>query len=99
MILSSWLLAVWIRDEAQLGEIYAEFLRVLKTRGEVRMYPQPDWRPESFTDPKLIDVARRIAVAQRFVISPRWLTLPPAYILTFRKKSPLNIRRSSPLHG
>jgi len=86
LILSSFLLYAWIRDEGALANIYREFHRVLTEGGEVRIYPAPDLKVDSIRNRELRQVMGQFEVRKRF--SARWLNLamyPPAYVIKMKK--------------
>lgn len=84
-ILSSWLLTVWVRDEALLAEIFTEFWRVLKPGGSVQIYPQRYWRPERLENADLKNILQRFVVEQKFIAGFRIMNSPPAYTTTLTK--------------
>ena len=66
-ILSSFLLFVWIEDEAVLADILGEFHRVLKPGGVLKLYPLYDWRFMRFKNTRLKNVLNSFRVEQTFV--------------------------------
>ena len=85
LMLSSWLLTVWLQDEALLARILAEAYRVLKPGGELRCYPQPHW-PSYFHSEVFWQAAHRFEIRQDFKVGVLPLSSPPAYMTTLRKK-------------
>ncbi|MCB1152844.1 class I SAM-dependent methyltransferase, partial [bacterium] len=84
VILSSWLLFIWIEDEAALAEIFAEFHRVLKPGGVLRQYPMTKWRPERIADADWREVSSRFEIAQRYLRpGMHWWNVPPSFTGTF----------------
>ena len=87
VILSSWLLFVWIHDPAVLAPIFAEFLRVLKPGGSLRIYPHSKCDESQILYTKLADVLQKFDVCQRFLGSLLPTTqVVPAYVTTFTKR-------------
>ncbi|MFK8049849.1 MAG: class I SAM-dependent methyltransferase [Halioglobus sp.] len=81
-ILCSYLLFVWIEDEALLIDILSEFLRVLKPGGKVKLYPLPEWRFMRLRSPELRRIVSHFKIEQSFVhghgdfrVTPSMLTL------------------------
>lgn len=81
-VLCSYLLFVWIEDEAMLAEILGEFLRVLKPSGMLKLYPLNEWRFMQFKRPQLKQVLAKFKVEQHFVhggldvrVTPSLLTI------------------------
>ncbi len=85
LILSSWLLTVWIRDEELLADIYREFDRVLKPGGSIRVHPQPAWNPASIGNDGLRQRLENYDVSERFLFAPDLASLPPAYVRVMTK--------------
>lgn len=85
MILSSWLLSVWISDEAILAKIFDEFFRLLKPGGQVRLYPQPLWCPERLQSDTLRQALGRFQIGQLFRISRVAVQWTPAYTRVLQK--------------
>ena len=76
-ILCSYLLFVWIEDEAELGDILTEFLRVLRPGGVAKLYPLNQWRYLRFRDRRLQQLLERFSIRQTFVHSPHdWRVMP-----------------------
>lgn len=83
LILSSFLLSVWISDARVLNDIYAEFHRVLKPGGQVKVYPQALWSPRRARD---IPALAGFDVRQEFKFDYYVMSYPPAYVTTLTKK-------------
>lgn len=66
-ILCSYLLFVWIEDQAQLASVFDEFHRVLIKGGSVQLYPMPAWREDGITHPALKRAIGRFNLSQRLV--------------------------------
>lgn len=64
IILSSFLMFVWLNDAAILTSIMHEFERVLKPGGEMRFFPQPHW--DKLADETFGQVVSRYTVRQKF---------------------------------
>jgi SAM-dependent methyltransferase len=86
LILSSYLLFAWIRDEALLDSIFREFDRVLTPGGETRIFPAPHYAPGKIVHPGLQQRMRGFDVQQTFFsgLLPR-TRFPPAYMRSLRK--------------
>jgi ubiquinone/menaquinone biosynthesis C-methylase UbiE len=84
-ILTSFLLFVWIKDEAALSKILREFLRVLKPGGVAKLYPLPDWRLMQFENMELIDVLKRFTIKQSFVHGGLDFRVTPAMLTVMGK--------------
>ena len=70
-----------------LEKIYREFHRVLKSGGEVRIYPTPDLDLKRVHRAGLRKIMREFEIGK--VFTARWLNpgkYPPAYMMTMTKK-------------
>ncbi|MEP4484097.1 MAG: class I SAM-dependent methyltransferase [Halioglobus sp.] len=67
-ILCSYLLFVWIEDEATLADIFEEFRRVLKPGGVAKIYPLYEWQNNQFTHKRLIRALQSFDIEQRFIL-------------------------------
>jgi SAM-dependent methyltransferase len=65
-ILCSYLMFVWIEDEALLAEIFEEFLRVLAPGGQIKLYPLYEWRLMRFKNARLLEVLAGLNIQQTF---------------------------------
>ncbi len=81
-LLCSYLLFVWIEDQNTLADILAEFLRVLKPGGKLKLYPLYEWRFTRLRNPRLNETLEKFDIEQRFVhggldfrITPSLLTI------------------------
>lgn len=84
LMLSSFLLFVWLVDDAPLTDIFEEALRVLRPGGTLQIYPTPRWT-EGRIGPRLWElVSRRMTVRQVFFGSPDIANLPPGFTTSFR---------------
>ena len=73
-ILCSYLLFVWIEDEALLADIFEEFHRALTPGGVVRLYPLGDWQLLQFSNGRLKAILEKFSITQTFVfggVDPR----------------------------
>jgi ubiquinone/menaquinone biosynthesis C-methylase UbiE len=84
-ILTSFLLFVWIKDEAALAKIFREFLRVLKPGGIAKLYPLPEWRLMNFKSIELIEVLEQFAIKQAFVHGGLDFRVTPAMLTEMSK--------------
>ena len=66
-ILCSYLLFVWIEDEATLADIFEEFRRVLKPGGLVKIFPLHEWQRDQFENKRLTRVLEGFEIKQRFI--------------------------------
>ncbi len=66
LILSSWLLFAWIRDEDILLAIFREFDRVLRAGGDVRFFPSMHYGDLARHYPRLAERLSRYRVEQTF---------------------------------
>lgn len=66
-ILSGFLLFVWIEDEKVLADILAEFQRVLKPGGCIKLFPLYEWRLMRFKDKRLRSILANFSIEQSFV--------------------------------
>ncbi|MFT5691659.1 MAG: SAM-dependent methyltransferase [Oceanicoccus sp.] len=88
MILSSWLILIWINEEPELLKIFSEFLRVLKPGGSFNLYPLPDWHSFRFKNQELKALLKQFDITQHFVYEGFNLQYPPSNRVTFTKKKP-----------
>jgi SAM-dependent methyltransferase len=86
LILSSFLLTVWIHEEAALAKIFEEFNRVLKPGGSARIYPQPKWNPRQINHRRLAEALSKFDVRQEFRASRHLIYYPPAYTTILTKR-------------
>jgi ubiquinone/menaquinone biosynthesis C-methylase UbiE len=84
-ILTSFLLFIWIEDEAALTKILREFLRVLKPGGLAKLYPLPEWRLLHFKSLELIEVLEQFTIAQTFVHGGLDFRVTPAMLTEMSK--------------
>jgi SAM-dependent methyltransferase len=84
-ILSSFLLFVWIEEEAELAKILEEFLRVLKPGGVAKLYPLPEWRLMRFQSLRLKQLLNRFSIKQRFVHGGADFRVTPAMLTEMKK--------------
>ena len=66
-ILCSYLMFVWIEEEAALADIFEEFSRVLKQGGQIKLYPLHQWSYMRFSDQRLSAVLSNFKIEQAFV--------------------------------
>lgn len=85
-ILCSYLLFVWIEDEAALAEIFKEFLRVLKPGALVKIYPLHEWSQLRFSNSELIDILANFDIEQSFVHGGLDFRVTPAMLTKLRKQ-------------
>jgi SAM-dependent methyltransferase len=86
MILSCWLMLIWIDKEEDLFSIFTEFHRVLKWGGKVSIYPLPDWDSLRFESAELKAILDEFTYTQYFIYEPFNLLYPSANRVTFSKK-------------
>ncbi len=84
-ILCSYLMFVWIEDEAQLAKIFTEFYRVLKASGVIKLYPFHQWRFTRFTNPELNAALNGFEITQSFVHGGLDLRVTPSMLTEFYK--------------
>ncbi len=84
-ILCSYLLFVWIEDEAILAEILGEFLRVLKPGATIKLYPLHEWRFMDFKNKDLIKLLSTVTIEQRFVHGGLDFRVTPAMLTQITK--------------
>ncbi len=84
-ILCSYLMFVWLEDEAQLAEIFSEFYRVLKAGGVIKLYPFHQWRFTRFTNAKLKAALNGFEITQSFVHGGLDLRVTPSMLTEFYK--------------
>ena len=84
-ILCSFLLFVWIEDDAELIKILEEFLRVLKPGGVAKLYPLPEWRLMRFQSLRLNQLLNRFSIEQRFVHGGVDFRVTPAMLTEMKK--------------
>jgi SAM-dependent methyltransferase len=88
MILSCYLLFIWINDEAALEAIFGEFERVLRPGGDIRIFPAPYLDPSTLQRESFAELVQAFKLQQRFFSGLLPVTLfPPAYRLILRKPS------------
>jgi SAM-dependent methyltransferase len=80
MILSNWLLFVWLPDEDLLIKIFSEFDRILKPGGEISFYPSMHWRNIEARYPQLIKRLAHYKKYQRFLFGAHFMSMPPAFV-------------------
>jgi SAM-dependent methyltransferase len=86
MIVSCYLLFVWIEDESALKAIFREFERVLKPGGEIRVFPAPCISPAAGRHEGLAQSLQAFTIEQRFFSGLVPATgFAPAYRLILRK--------------
>ncbi|MFT7286896.1 MAG: SAM-dependent methyltransferase [Halieaceae bacterium] len=85
LILCSYLLFVWIEDEALLADILEEFLRVLKPGGVVKMYPLNEWRVKQFKSARLKRILGNFTIEQTFVHGRGDLRVMPSMLTEMSK--------------
>jgi len=81
-ILCSYLLFVWIEDQELLADIFAEFLRVIKAGGSIKVYPLYDWRFMRFKNQRLRNTLARFRIEQTFVHGGRDWRVTPSMLTT-----------------
>lgn len=84
-ILCSYLLFVWIEDEAVLADIIGEFLRVLKPGGVAKLYPLYEWRFMRFRNQGLIHKLAKFNIEQSFVHGGRDWRVTPSMLTSMTK--------------
>jgi SAM-dependent methyltransferase len=85
LILCSYLLFVWIDDEALLADIVEEFLRVLKPGGLVKIYPLNEWRVKHFKSARLKKILSHFTIQQTFVHGRGDLRVMPGMLTEMTK--------------
>ncbi|MEH6593643.1 MAG: class I SAM-dependent methyltransferase [Halioglobus sp.] len=85
-ILCSYLMFVWIEDEGILADILEEFLRVLKTGGQVKLYPLHEWRVMRFKNRRLLKVLAKFKIQQDFTHGGHDLRVMPSLLTRMTKK-------------
>jgi SAM-dependent methyltransferase len=86
VILSNWLILIWINEEVELLKIFSEFYRVLKAGGSFNLYPLPDWHSFQFKNPQLKALLRQFEINQHFVYAGFNLQYPSCNRVSFTKK-------------
>jgi len=86
-ILCSYLIFVWIEDEAILAEILGEFLRVLKPGATIKLYPLHEWRLMNFENKELIRLLNTVTIEQRFVHGGLDFRVTPAMLTQITKSN------------
>jgi SAM-dependent methyltransferase len=86
LVLSSFLLFVWIEDEVSLAKILNEFLRVLKPGGVIKLYPCPEWHLLDFKSLPLNQVLKNFTLKQNFVHGGVDFRVTPAMLTELQKK-------------
>ncbi|MEH6607924.1 MAG: methyltransferase domain-containing protein [Halioglobus sp.] len=84
-ILCSFLLFVWIRDEAVLADILSEFLRVLKPGSKAKLYPLYDWRFMRAKNERLQQVLAKFHLEQSFIHGRGDLRVMPSMLTEMTK--------------
>lgn len=85
LILCSYLLFVWIEDEALLAEILEEFLRVLKPGGLVKLYPLNEWHVGRFKSARLKKILSNFEIEQTFVHGRGDMRIMPSMLTQMTK--------------
>jgi SAM-dependent methyltransferase len=87
LILSCYLLFVWIDDEDILESIFREFHRVLKPGARVKIFPVPHYDAENIKRTGLQQIMQGFDVEQEFFAGLVPMTqFPPAYMRTMHKR-------------
>ncbi|HVK98359.1 MAG TPA: class I SAM-dependent methyltransferase [Dongiaceae bacterium] len=86
IVLSSWLLFVWLQDPKVLAAIFTEFDRVLKPGGRISFYPSMRWQDMTTKYPFLLDVLKGYRSEQQFWTYVRTSSLPFAYTIHLTKE-------------
>lgn len=86
LILSSWLLEVWLSDPDILASIYREFARVLKPGGQARLMPQPKLTPGT-RGRAFDDALQAFDVHQKPLPVGSPNLFPPAYLTILTRRS------------
>jgi SAM-dependent methyltransferase len=89
-ILCSYLMFVWIEDEEILAAILEEFLRVLKTAGQVKLYPLHEWRKLRFKNRRLLEVLTNFNIEQIFAHGGQDLRVMPSLLTRMTKTDAAN---------
>lgn len=84
-LLCSYLLFVWIEDEAMLATIFSEFLRVIKPNGKLKLYPLSEWVIDKFKNPELRQLFAQFNIEQHFVHGGLDFRVTPAMMTVFSK--------------
>lgn len=84
-ILCSYLMFVWIEDEAILADILEEFLRVLKIGGQAKLYPLHEWRIMRFKNRRLRQVLAKFKIDQIFAHGGQDLRVMPSLLTRMTK--------------
>lgn len=85
LILCSYLLFVWIKDEALLADILGELLRVLKPGGVIKLYPLNEWHAKRFNNTRLKKTLSNFEIEQTFVHGRGDLRVMPAMLTEMTK--------------
>lgn len=85
IVLSSWLLFMWIQDPTILAAIFTEFDRVLKPGGRISFYPSMRWQDMTAKYPFLLEILKRYQSEQQFWTYVRTSSLPFAYTIHLTK--------------
>ena len=85
-ILCSFLLFVWIRDEAVLADILSEFLRVLKPGSKAKLYPLHDWRFMRIKSERLKQILDKFQLEQSFIHGGGDLRVMPSMLTEMTKR-------------
>lgn len=87
LILSCFLIYAWINDESILENIFREFHRVLKSGGEIKIYPTPHLNPLKVKSLGFSEIMSDFDIEQKFTgLHFRPITYPPSYATTYKKK-------------
>ncbi len=84
-ILCSYLMFVWIEDEDILADILEEYLRVLKTGGQVKLYPLYEWRIMHFKNRRLRKVLTHFEIEQVFAHGGQDVRIMPSLLTRLTK--------------
>ena len=84
-ILCSYLLFVWIEDQAILAQIFNEFYRVLKAGGVVKLYPLPEWHFTHLSDVTQRRIFEQFDIEQHFVHGGLDFRITPSLLTEMKK--------------
>jgi SAM-dependent methyltransferase len=85
-IICSYLLFVWIEDEAVLAELFSEFSRVLKSGGGIKLDTLYAWRYVKLLNADLRKVLAQFEIKQSFVHGGLDFRVTPSMLTEFRKR-------------